>query len=64
MFTKHNLFQIPLASEELEEAFGGQVLCRWVTVPGTALMTARMCTSRVKIAFWSCSCTTCELREP
>lgn len=28
MFTKHNLFQIPLASEELEEAFGGQVVCK------------------------------------
>lgn len=28
MFTKHNLFQIPLASQELEEAFGGQVVCK------------------------------------
>lgn len=28
LFTKHNLFQIPLASQELEEAFGGQVVCR------------------------------------
>ncbi|WVQ79099.1 hypothetical protein IAT38_001193 [Cryptococcus sp. DSM 104549] len=27
MFSKHGLFQIPLASEELEELFGGQVIC-------------------------------------
>ncbi|WVF65792.1 hypothetical protein IAT40_000526 [Kwoniella sp. CBS 6097] len=27
MFTKHSLFQIPLASAELEESFGGQVIC-------------------------------------
>ncbi|OCF43376.1 histone deacetylase 6/10 [Kwoniella heveanensis CBS 569] len=27
MFTKHGLFQIPLASTELEESFGGQVIC-------------------------------------
>ncbi|KAK6907347.1 hypothetical protein I203_101340 [Kwoniella mangroviensis CBS 8507] len=27
MYEKHQLFQIPLASEELEASFGGQVLC-------------------------------------
>jgi histone deacetylase 6 len=27
MFTKHKLFQIPLASPDLEAAFGGQVIC-------------------------------------
>jgi histone deacetylase 6 len=28
MFEKHRMFQIPLASEELESAFGGQVICK------------------------------------
>jgi histone deacetylase 6 len=28
MFTKHGLYQIPLASSDLESAFGGQVICR------------------------------------
>lgn len=28
MFTKHGLFQIPLASAELEAAFAGQIICR------------------------------------
>ncbi|KIR82282.1 histone deacetylase 6/10 [Cryptococcus gattii EJB2] len=27
MFTKHQLYQIPLASQELEAAFGGQIIC-------------------------------------
>lgn len=27
MFTKHGLYQVPLASEELEASFGGQVIC-------------------------------------
>ncbi|RSH94679.1 Histone deacetylase hda1 [Saitozyma podzolica] len=27
MFTKHGLYQIPLASSDLESAFGGQVIC-------------------------------------
>ncbi|KAL7419556.1 Histone deacetylase hda1 [Cryptotrichosporon argae] len=27
LFSKYGLYQIPLASEELEEAFGGQVIC-------------------------------------
>lgn len=30
MFTKHQLYQIPLASQELEAAFGGQIICKWV----------------------------------
>ena len=28
MFSKYNLFQVPLASTELEDAFGGQVMCK------------------------------------
>lgn len=28
MFTKHQLYQIPLASQELEAAFGGQIICK------------------------------------
>ena len=28
MFETHRMFQIPLASEELESAFGGQVICK------------------------------------
>lgn len=27
MFRKHNLYQIPLASEELQAMFEGQVIC-------------------------------------
>lgn len=27
MFTKHAMYQIPLASEELESLFEGQVIC-------------------------------------
>lgn len=27
MFTKHNLYHIPLASEELQAVFEGQVIC-------------------------------------
>jgi histone deacetylase 6 len=27
MFTKHGLYQIPLASEELQAMFDGQVIC-------------------------------------
>jgi histone deacetylase 6 len=28
MYEKHRLFQIPLANEELEAAFSGQVICK------------------------------------
>ncbi len=42
MFTKHGLFQIPLASPELEAAFAGQLICKWVdrfaVVPEDGLM--------------------------
>lgn len=33
MFTKHQLYQIPLASQDLEAAFGGQIICKWVVSP-------------------------------
>ena len=28
LYTKHDLYQIPLASQALEEAFGGQIICK------------------------------------
>ena len=30
MFTRHGLFQIPLASPDLEAAFTGQLICKYV----------------------------------